>query len=249
MSGVRAGCGPQTPARPPRAVSVRCNAPQRAPKWPDTPWGRLRGEFGERGERRRSRTRSRCASPRASSTSSARAARRSRSLARSGARSPRSTTSRSSPSRGSSCAPATSCSPSSTRTDLLEERVTEALNRGTFEPARSRTRGGRLDRRPDEARARVQGARRRGDPARPVRRPPAGDVGRDLRAPDGPGRLEHEARHRLPGDRPARERRAGRSLARRDELVGARADARRARLLRARSASRGSSRGTDASSA
>jgi hypothetical protein len=44
MSGVRAGCGPQTPARPPRAVSVRCNAPQRAPKWPDTPWGRLRGE-------------------------------------------------------------------------------------------------------------------------------------------------------------------------------------------------------------
>ena len=29
-----------------RAASLRTNAPQRAPRFPDTPWGRLRGEWG-----------------------------------------------------------------------------------------------------------------------------------------------------------------------------------------------------------
>jgi hypothetical protein len=29
-----------------RTATVRCNAPQRTPRYPDTPWGRLRGARG-----------------------------------------------------------------------------------------------------------------------------------------------------------------------------------------------------------
>lgn len=38
--------GPLTPATPDQRSAVRCNAPQRTPRAPDTPWGRLRGARG-----------------------------------------------------------------------------------------------------------------------------------------------------------------------------------------------------------
>jgi hypothetical protein len=46
VSAASTASGPDAPVRPARAASVRCNAPQRTPKAPDTPWGRLRGDRG-----------------------------------------------------------------------------------------------------------------------------------------------------------------------------------------------------------